>query len=119
MRRLGAFNLAKPTIGFGILLILIGIVGFVATGASHPTALIPAFFGILILVAGILAQNEARRKHAIHGALGLALLCLLGSVMPTHRVASAGAKMDKHLTAAVCLVYLIFGIKSFIAARKQ
>lgn len=113
--------MAKPTIGFGILLTLIGIVGFVGTGASHPTALIPAFFGILILIAGILAQDEARRKHAIHGALGLALLCFLGSAikMPTHRAPNPTAELDKHITAAVCLVYLIFGVISFVNARRK
>ena len=33
--------MAKLTIVFGVVLIVLGVWGFVATGSTHPTALIP------------------------------------------------------------------------------
>ncbi len=43
--------MAKLTIGFGILLIALGIFGYVATGSVHPTALIPVWIGILFALS--------------------------------------------------------------------
>ena len=40
--------MAKLTIGFGVVLILLGAWGFIGTGSTHPTALIPAYFGLVL-----------------------------------------------------------------------
>ena len=47
--------MATTTIGFGIVLIILGAAGFVGSGMAHPTALIPAAFGLLLVIFG--AQN--------------------------------------------------------------
>ncbi len=73
-----------PTLAifFGILLDILGIGGYVMTGAHAPTALIPAVLGTLILILGILAsRNPGLRKHAMHGVAILAVLGLLGGAM--------------------------------------
>lgn len=121
--------MSRTTIGFGLLLIVIGVAGFLMTlpSGAHVTALIPAVFGLLIAGCGLLARNESKRKHAMHGAAFLALLGLGGCAMGVPKLIkwlSAGvtperpvAVIDQTLTAVVLLVFLILCIKSFIAAR--
>jgi len=50
--------MAKLTIAFGILLILLGIVGFVSTGSAHPTSLIPSIIGLFFVLFGVMANTE-------------------------------------------------------------
>ena len=56
----------NTTIGIAAALIVIGVVGYVATERQSATALIPALLGLLLLAFGWLARNEAYRKHAMH-----------------------------------------------------
>jgi hypothetical protein len=60
--------MAKLTIGLGVLLILIAIAGFIATGSNHPTALIPAAGGVLFCVFGAL-QARPTRRNACFGCM--------------------------------------------------
>ena len=53
---------------------VLGLAGFYGTGATHYTALIPAGFGALFLVLGLLALKASLRKHAMHVAAMLGLL---------------------------------------------
>ena len=57
--------MANTTFGIAAALIVIGVVGYVATDRQSATALIPAFLGLLLLAFGWLARNEAYRKHAM------------------------------------------------------
>ena len=68
--------MANTTIVLGIILIILGLVSFFGTGMQSVTALIPAFFGLLILALGFLARKESARKMAINIAMGLGLLGL-------------------------------------------
>src|SRR5260370_217245 len=74
--------MAKLTIAFGILLILVGIVGFVYTGSTHPTALIPAIFGLAFVLFGIMANTENAKKRMLwmHVSVTVALLGFLGTI---------------------------------------
>ena len=74
--------MAKLTIGFGVLLILLGIFGFVATGSAHPTALIPAGVGLLFVLFGVMANTENSKKRMLwmHISVTVALLTFLGMV---------------------------------------
>src|SRR5258708_10917136 len=74
--------MAKLTIGFGILLILLGIVGFVSTGSAHPTALIPAGIVLLFVLFGIMAntENSKKRMHWMHISVSVVLLVFLGMI---------------------------------------
>ncbi|MFP4310903.1 MAG: hypothetical protein ACLFS9_02830 [Nitriliruptoraceae bacterium] len=112
----------------GVVLVLLGIGGYAATSAASVTALLPAVLGLPILVLGLWAGNEDRRRTAIHAALVLALLGLLGTLMNVVElpaVLSGGdverptAVVVSSLTALVCAIYLGIGIRSFVAARRS
>ncbi len=68
--------MAWPTVICGTLLVLIGIVGYGSSEVQPPpkTALIPAAFGVLLVVCGLLAFNAAFRKHAMHLAAVVGLV---------------------------------------------
>lgn len=121
-------NLPHATIAYGIILISVGIIGYNVTGMVSITALIPAFLGIIILVCGILAQKESRRKLFMHIALVFGLLGLLGtaSALPSlftmlggEEVTRPGAVIGKSVTAILSLIFLLIGVKSFVDARRQ
>ena len=115
------------------MLILVGIGGFgysyAQTGASHLTALIPAVIGILILICGVVSIfRENLRRHLMHGALVIALLGFLGTIMGVIKLFTliAGGAVERplavvsqSLTAALCLAFILFGIRSFIVARRN
>jgi len=116
------------TIIVGILLILLGLGGYFGTGSQSVTALIPSFFGIIILILGILAKNEKWRKHLMHSSLILAFLGLLGSfsglpkifvIIGGGDVVRPAAVISQTIMALICIIYLLIGIKSFIVARRK
>ncbi|MEM8495630.1 MAG: hypothetical protein AAF663_09625 [Planctomycetota bacterium] len=82
---------------------------------------IPAVFGVLIGVCGLVAFKPSARKHAIHVALVFALLGILGGagrIPKTLEGGSAIALASQLSLLLICAGYLAAGIKSFIAARK-
>jgi hypothetical protein len=120
-------KMTKLTLMTGILLITLGIIGYYGSGMQSMTALIPAGFGVIIGILGMLSKKEKIRKHMMHGALLVALLGLIGSFsgiiktidllrnIPVERPTAAIAQA---IMAFICLVYLIAGIQSFISARR-
>src|ERR1035437_4132618 len=75
-------RMAKLTIWFGVVLIVLGAWGFIGTGSAHPTALMPCYFGLAMVVAGLLANTEdaKRRMLWMHVAVTVGLLGFLGAV---------------------------------------
>jgi uncharacterized membrane protein HdeD (DUF308 family) len=143
--------MAKTTIIFALLLILLGLVGYFGTSAQAPadaaqeqadsntaksvtpkrsiTALIPAWVGVILLLAGLVAMNESFRKHAMHLAV---LIGLLGFLAGAGRGAMGLSKMvsgDPNLNyrsmtfvwlmALLCGLFVILCVNSFIQARKR
>ena len=111
----------------GVLLILIGIIGYVFSivdGNTSLTALIPAAFGLLLVLLGFVAKaKESLRMHLMHAAV---LIGLIGFIIPTARLVSqirniqvSLAVLSQAAMAVICLVFVILGIKSFINARKN
>lgn len=119
--------MSKATLGVGSLLAVVGVVAYAWSGAASWTALIPAIVGVLLIGCGVLALREAYRRHAIHAAMAIALLAVLGSLMNVVRVGEllAGtaqrpaAVVTSLIMFVVLVVYLVFGIRSFIAARRR
>jgi len=120
-------NMPRLTVGFGISLVLIGLGFYLASGRSSLTALIPAAFGIVLVVLGIVAERAASTKHAMHLAAVVALLGILGSLdgFPPFIRILVGDPLDRSLAAVakVCMAvslasYLSCSIRSFRAARK-
>ena len=109
---------------FGVLLCALGATLYALAESKSVTALIPAFFGIALIVLGVLALNEKYRMHAMHGA---ALLGLVGTVFPAYRVvASLLNQRDWTLAttgqvamAGLSAVFLALCVRSFIDARRR
>jgi hypothetical protein len=110
---------------FGLALTALGggLYGMSEPEHRSPTALIPSFFGIALIVCGLIARNEKARMHAMHFA---ALLGLVGMVFPAYRAIRAmatGASVNLAIggqlaMAGLCGVFLILCVKSFIDARR-
>jgi hypothetical protein len=120
---------AKVTVVFGFVLVVLGAVGFVLTGSTHLTALIPCGIGMLLAVSGALAitDNAKRRMIWMHVAVTVGLLGFLGSFsravdeyIQAHgqSLAHPVAVEDQAAMAAICLVFVILCVRSFIAARR-
>jgi hypothetical protein len=121
--------MAKLTIGFGILLVLLGIIGFIETGSTHPTALIPAAIGLLFVLFGAMANTENPKKRMLwmHVSVTVALLVFLGMIpaaVDTIRLSRGvsfphpAAVVEKGALALFCLIYVLFCVRSFISARR-
>jgi len=111
----------------GVLLILIGIIGYVFSivdGNTSLTALIPAAFGLLLLIFGLIAKSkENLRKHLMHAAV---LVGILGFLIPTARLVSqmsniriSLAVLSQAAMALVCLFFVILSVQSFVNARRN
>ncbi len=114
--------MANTTIGIAAALIVLGVVGYVATDRQSATALIPAFLGLLLLAFGWLARNEAYRKHAMHAVAVFALLGLLGTIGGLIRLlggTTTPAAISQGLTAILTGALLALCVKSFIDARRR
>ncbi|MFO7526583.1 MAG: hypothetical protein R6W68_14110, partial [Ignavibacteriaceae bacterium] len=91
-------------------------------------ALIPAFLGLPMLILGWIAQNEKYLKHAMHGAAVLALLGFGGTVgglikffrmIGGEQFERGSAITVQAIMALLCLIFLIFAVRSFIDTRKM
>jgi hypothetical protein len=122
--------LAKLTIAFGVLLGIIGAGYFVGTGSTHPTALIPVWFGCALVVCGILSltENARRRMLWMHIAVTIGLFGFLfpGFMAIKEWIAAHGgplahpaAVQEQAIMSVVCLVFTLLCVRSFIAARRS
>ncbi|MBX3419549.1 MAG: hypothetical protein KF851_18245 [Pirellulaceae bacterium] len=95
------------------------------SGAKRGTALIPAAFGMLLVICGTLGTLPDLRKHAMHVAAAVALLGFLASF---GRLAMGiGKLLEGDFSratlflmgmAALCGAYVFLSIQSFRQARK-
>ncbi|MGD0628642.1 MAG: hypothetical protein ABR987_04780 [Terracidiphilus sp.] len=123
--------MAKLTLVLALLLVALGLAGYLGTGSLHPTALIPAWIGLALGIGGFLAisPNEGRRKLFMHINVTIALLGFLGSTVEAIRgyvhAKSMGIEPDqialasKITLAGLLLIYVILCVRSFIAARRS
>ncbi len=116
-------SITKLSILVGSLLTVLGIVLYFSTGKASVTALIPSFLGVPILVCGVLAKDEKKRKTVAHIALTLALLGALagfGRGLPKLFGGDATVAIwGMLIMSGICTLYVIACIRSFIAARKS
>jgi hypothetical protein len=120
-------SMAKITIGLGLVLIALGLGGYFGAGRASVTALIPAFFGLPLLILGLVALKECRRKVAIHIGVVLGLLGCAGTVSGLLKLPALlnGGQVERPTAVAiqsamaiVCLVYMLLYVRSFIKARR-
>ncbi len=127
--------MALLSITYGVILILLGAEGyyntiglFGVTELHAPTALIPASFGAVLLVCGLLAVKANIRMHVMHVAALVGVLGALGGLgMGGRRLPEllngtadkpAAIKMQLAM-GVICLLFVIMCVKSFIDARRR
>ena len=121
--------MTKVTILFGLLLIMLGVVGYVGTGWRASTALIPTYIGIVFTILGFLARRGSQKKRmtVLHIAVTLALLLFLGTVKSIwdfiqmergHAMLRPIAVEDKAVLSMMLLIYVLLCVRSFIKARR-
>lgn len=123
--------MARISVFFGALLFILGFVAYVGTGSAHPTALIPIYFGLPLVLFGFLAKSpvESRRKLYMHINVTVGLLGFLGAVgSAIHaygHARSLGVDPDMKalgaqlIMAALLFIYVMMCVRSFIDARKK
>jgi len=119
--------MARVTLIFAVLLIALGMAGYLGTGSAHPTALIPAWIGLALGFGGLLAisPNEGRRKLFMHINVTIGLLGFLGTVGEIARSLLSALSPDpialaaKITLAGLLLLYVALCVRSFIAARRS
>lgn len=122
--------MAKTTIIFAVLLIILGLAGFIYTGSQYPTSLIPAAFGLVLGVFGFLAMSpsESRRKLFMHinvtlGTIGF-LMAAWRALSSYGTARSQGVDPDyialgsQAIMAFLLLNYVVLCVRSFIQARR-
>ena len=119
------------TIFCGVLLILIGIVGYgygMIGGSASPTALIPAVLGLILAILGFLAKaKEDLRKHIMHAAVVVGLLGFLGTASSFLKIPALldgtaerpAAIVAQLATAVICVIFVLLCVKSFADARRN
>ena len=120
--------MATTTIGFGVVLIILGLAGYFGSGMASPTALIPAAFGLLLAIFGAMAKDDKKRKLAMHIAVTVGLLGFLGSVSGLFKlpallsggdVARPAAVISQSIMAVLMAIFVGMCVKSFIDARRS
>ena len=108
----------------GVILSVWGVIAYSIQSADPPsiTAMIPAFFGLPMLVLGFLSvKNPANRHHYMHASMVFGLLMALGGV----RIATTFDGMSwlgivSHLLLLlVGISFMVVGIMSFRSARLE
>lgn len=123
--------MAKVTIGFGVLLVLLSGAAYTMLGQhSHGVhSLIPGAFGLLLIVFGALANTPVAKRRMVfmHIAVTVGLLGFLGTIpgifgvlqmAAGHSVVRPDAAKVQAIMGTLCLIYVLLCIRSFIAARR-
>jgi len=112
---------------FGRLLIVLGVIGYgytmFYTEKPALTSLIPAIFGLILMILGHLANaKESLRKHLMHAAV---IVGLIGFAVPLVQIIRGISNFSFDFKAfllismtVLCLSFVILCINSFISARK-
>jgi hypothetical protein len=90
------------TIGYGSVLTALGVGGFVATGAQHKTALIPAGFGLASVGLGLLlARGKGSPRGTLGAAAALGAIAVAGSARGLRKLPALVRGEDVERPAAV------------------
>jgi len=103
---------------------VLGIGSYILTGRTSITAMIPAFFGVALVICALIARsNEAARKHAMHAAVALGLIGAIAALVrgipgASHGNVTRPAVLAQLTMGVLLLIYVGLGVQSFIAARR-
>ena len=118
-------SMPRTTLVLGVLLIAVGVIGWLAAGMSSWTALIPAILGVVLAVCGVLGRSNP--KVWIHAALVVALIGALGTLRTVLGLGDllAGeaerplAVISGTISFVLLVGYVVLGIRSFVAVRRE
>jgi fucose 4-O-acetylase-like acetyltransferase len=122
--------MAKITVLFGVLLIILGAASFILTGHKFPTSLIPVAFGILLVIFGGMAETPQTRRRMLfmHIAVTIGLLGFLATAPALLSAVQLfkgklfpypAANEEKAAMSVLLLIYVVLCVRSFIAARRS
>ncbi len=128
----------RITIGFGVVLLLLGVASKRITGTESNSPIYATLaFGLPLIVCGLLASKDHLRKHAMHVAAMVGLVGVVAAVILAGRnlltLLSGGTPMRIHadgtqsdatgatitttILGVICLVFVGLCINSFVQAR--
>lgn len=121
--------MARLTILFGIILILLGVLSYMETGSQYPTSLIPVIFGLILAGCGYVARTTdlKRRALAMHIAVTVGLLGFLATAKSIVDYIRMKQGMQFKLPVAVdekaamsmlLLVFVILCVRNFMQTRR-
>ncbi len=120
----------KSTILLGALLTILGTGTFamIRFDPGKWTALIPAFFGVMFLLLGVVAQKQsAWHRPVMLIAVGLALFAFLGTsgglvetaaLLAGENVERPAAALEQAISAVLCAGFLGTSLKSLVVKRR-
>jgi membrane-bound ClpP family serine protease len=112
----------------GGLLIVLGLGGTFGTGTSSITALIPAFWGVALLLLGLATSRERLRLPALYGVAAVAVLGVVGAAPGLIDLGRwlAGNPIERPVAAAIqtamvvlCLPVIAFAWKAVRDERRH
>ncbi|HRJ87188.1 MAG TPA: hypothetical protein PLN05_03790 [Pyrinomonadaceae bacterium] len=117
----------NTSILFGVILLLVGIAGYIhgiSTEKASLTALIPAAFGLLLVIFGAVSKaKESLTKHMMHAAAAVAFLGVIatsGRLIPRlGELTLSAAVLSQVAMFVVCLAFVLLAVRSFAQARKN
>ena len=119
--------MARTAIVFGGLLAALGLGSYLgaepAGWTTWLTAMLPAVFGLVILILGIAAIKESWRGGAMHAAVVVGLLGFFATAYSLvelgQLVVEKQALLARAMMAVLCAVFVGMSIKSFLDARRR
>jgi hypothetical protein len=117
--------MANTAVAFGAVLIVLGVAGYFGTDMVSLTALIPAVFGLVLLILGVIARDPNKRKLAMHIAATAAVAGFAGSVSGLLKVLTGNlgerpnAAIAQAVMAILMLIFIALCVRSFISARRS
>lgn len=113
---------------FGWALLGLGFGGYFVSEQASVTALIPAAFGLALVLLGFAGAKTASSKHPMHAAAALALLGFVGSaggLLDLLALATGGdverplAALSRSAMAVLLATFVALCVRSFRQARAQ
>jgi hypothetical protein len=120
--------IATITLVFGVLLNLIGLYGFLGTGAIHPIALLPCALGVLLGACTLASTDPKLHRQAMQGASLVALFGFVANVsafrdlllvLKKVTVSNQSEIIACSATSLLCLILLTRYFQEFLVSRSR
>ena len=120
--------MAKNSIVFGIIIIVVSIAFYIGTYMGSMTALIPGIFGVVMVICGLLARKENIRKHLMYVSAVIALIGFLATaegilrligMLDGQEIERSIAFIEMAICSVIFLIYVILSFQSFREARRE